>query len=77
MAEVTINNSPVHSDSIITYPYGVADSGYSCGWHTGVDIAPYGTTENNPVLYPVKPRSCSLHKYYYKSCSGSTSTNFR
>ena len=55
MAEITINNSPVHSDSIITYPYGVADSGYSCGWHTGVDFAPYGTTENNPVLYPVKP----------------------
>lgn len=55
MSEITINNSPVHSDSIITYPYGVADSGYSCGWHTGVDFAPYGTTENNPVLYPVKP----------------------
>lgn len=30
MAEITINNSPVHSDSIITYPYGVADSGYQC-----------------------------------------------
>lgn len=55
MATVKIPNSPVHSDIIITYPYGVADSGYSCGWHTGVDIAPYGTTENNPVLYPVKP----------------------
>ena len=24
------------------------------GWHTGVDFAPYGTTENNPILYPVK-----------------------
>lgn len=54
MAEVTIKNSPVHSDIIITYPYGVADSGYSCGWHTGVDFAPYGTTENNPIMYPVK-----------------------
>lgn len=54
MAEITINNSPVHSDSIITYPYGVADSGYQCGWHTGVDFAPFGTTENNPILYPVK-----------------------
>ena len=51
---VTINNSPVHSDIIITYPYGVADSGYSCGYHTGVDFAPYGDTENNPILYPVK-----------------------
>ena len=54
MATVTINNSPVHSDSIITYPYGIADSGYTCGWHTGVDFAPYGSTENNPILYPVK-----------------------
>ncbi len=54
MAEVTINNSPVHSDIIITYPYGVADSGYSCGWHTGVDFAPHGETENNPLIYPVK-----------------------
>lgn len=26
MAEVTINNSPVHSDATISYPYGVADS---------------------------------------------------
>lgn len=54
MATVTIPNSPVHSDIIITYPYGVVDSGYSCGWHTGVDFAPYGSTENNPILYPVK-----------------------
>lgn len=54
MSEVTINNSPVHSDIIITYPYGVADSGYSCGWHTGIDFAPYGDTENNPIMYPVK-----------------------
>lgn len=54
MSEVTINNTPVHSDIIITYPYGVADSGYSCGWHTGIDFAPYGNTENNPIMYPVK-----------------------
>ena len=54
MAEVTISNSPVHSDIIITYPYGVADTGYSCGWHVGIDFAPYGNTENNPLLYPVK-----------------------
>lgn len=50
---VTISNSPVHSDAIISYPYGVTNSGYSCGWHTGVDIIPYGSTENNPWLYPV------------------------
>ena len=45
---VTISNSPVHSDAIISYPYGVIDSSYAgCGWHTGVDIIPYGIT------YPV------------------------
>lgn len=49
---VTISNSPVHSDCKISYPYGVTDSGYKCGWHTGVDLVPYGTTENNPWLYP-------------------------
>lgn len=54
MAEITINNSPIHNDAIITYPYGVADSSYTCGFHTGVDFAPYGTTEKNPWLYPVK-----------------------
>lgn len=53
MATVTINNSPVHSEAIITYPYGVADSSYSCGWHTGLDFAPYGVTEANPWLYSV------------------------
>ena len=53
MSEVTISNSPVHSQSIITYPYGVQDSGYSCGWHTGIDFAPYGSTPSNPLLYSV------------------------
>lgn len=75
MAEVTINNSPVHSDLIITYPYGVADSGYSCGWHTGLDFAPYGSTESNPVLYPVYPRRSCLHKYYNYTLFRCASTN--
>ena len=47
------NNIPVHSECMISYPYGVPDSGYSCGWHTGVDIVPHGQTENYPLLYPV------------------------
>lgn len=51
---VTINNSPVHSEIMISYPYGEIDAGYSCGWHTGVDFVPHGTTENNPILYPVE-----------------------
>ena len=51
---VTINNSPVHSEIMISYPYGEIDSGYSCGWHTGVDFVPHGSTVNNPTLYPVE-----------------------
>lgn len=35
---VTISNSPFHDTSIITYPYGVIDSSYSCGFHTGLDL---------------------------------------
>lgn len=53
MSTVTINNSPVHSDIIVTYPFGIADSGYTCNYHTGIDFAPYGTTPANPTLYSV------------------------
>lgn len=52
MAEVTISNSPVHSDAIITYPYGIVDYSYTCDFHTGLDFAPYGTTGTNPDLFP-------------------------
>ena len=51
MASVTINNSPFHETSRITYPYGVADSGYSCGYHTGVDIVANSGT--GAYIYPV------------------------
>lgn len=52
MATVTINNSPVHSPLIITYPFGIKDSSYSQGYHTGLDFAPYGNTPRNPIIYP-------------------------
>ena len=52
MAEVTINNSPIHSDSIITALYGETGSSWS-GIHTGSDFAPYGSTPANPDLYSV------------------------
>lgn len=52
MATVTINNSPVHSESSISRVYGYISSSYSCGFHTGVDIVPHGTTGNNPPIYP-------------------------
>ena len=52
MAEVTINNSPVHSDTIITSLYGETGPSWS-GIHTGADFAPYGSTPARPDLYSV------------------------
>jgi murein DD-endopeptidase MepM/ murein hydrolase activator NlpD len=52
MAEVTINNSPVHSDSILTAVFGETGSSWA-RYHTGTDFAPYGSTSSNPPLYSV------------------------
>lgn len=52
MAEVTISNSPVHSDSILTAVYGETGPMWA-RFHTGTDFAPYGTTPANPDLYSV------------------------
>lgn len=52
MSEVTINNSPVHSDSILTAVYGETGPNWA-RFHTGTDFAPYGTTSANPDLYSV------------------------
>ena len=52
MAEVTINNSPVHSDSILTAVYGETGPSWQ-RFHTGIDFAPYGDTPVNPDLYSV------------------------
>lgn len=54
MATYELNNSPVHSDSIITAIYGETGSSWAtCGFHTGTDFAPYGDTPSNPDLYSV------------------------
>lgn len=52
MAEVTINNSPVHSDTILTAVYGETGPNWS-RFHTGTDFAPYGSTPARPTLYSV------------------------
>lgn len=52
MSTYLSSNIPVHSECMISYPYGEIDASYSCGWHTGVDIVPHGSTENNPWIYP-------------------------
>lgn len=52
---VTISNSPVHTTTIITAVYGQTGSSWAtCGFHTGTDFAPYGTTPSiNAPLYSV------------------------
>lgn len=52
MAEITISNSPIHSDSIITACFGETGPSWS-GIHTGSDFAPYGSTPASPDLYSV------------------------
>lgn len=52
MPEITISNSPIHSDSIITALYGETGPSWS-GIHTGSDFAPYGSTPASPDLYSV------------------------
>lgn len=52
MAEVTIPNSPVHSDAILTAVFGETGPSWA-RYHTGTDFAPYGTTPANPDLYSV------------------------
>lgn len=52
MAEVTINNSPIHSDSTLTACYGETGP-YWSNFHTGTDFVPYGTTPSNPDLFSV------------------------
>ena len=53
MATVKTNKSPMHITCKVGYPYGVADSGYSCGYHTGCDFPGSGTSESNADLYSV------------------------
>lgn len=50
---VKTNKSPLHIKCEVGYPYGVEDSGYSCGYHTGCDFPEAGTNEKNPDLYSV------------------------
>ena len=52
MATVIINNSPVHSDAIITALFGEYGSSWQ-NFHTGTDFAPFGGYQTNPPLFSV------------------------
>lgn len=63
MAEITISNSPVHQDTILTGVYGQTGTSWpTCGFHTGTDFARYGYSES-PTLYSVCTGIVVLKRY--------------
>lgn len=64
--KVKTNKSPLHINCEVGYPYGVKDSDYSCGYHTGCDFPQSGTNEQNPDLYSVLEDGEVV--YVYKDC---------
>ena len=52
MSIVTIPNSPIHSDTILTAVYGETGPNWA-RFHTGTDFAPTGSTPANPPLFSV------------------------
>lgn len=65
MAEVTISNSPVHSDTILTGVFGQTGPSWTgCGFHTGTDFAPYGSTPSiNAQLFSTCFGTVVLKRY--------------
>lgn len=70
MATVKTKYSPMHITCQVGYPYGVKDSGYSCGYHTGCDFPETGTSEKNPDLYSVVDDGEVV--YTYTTSTGTT-----
>lgn len=70
MATVKTNKSPLHITCEVGYPYGVQDSSYSCGYHTGCDFPETGTSEINPDLYSVVEDGEVV--YIYDTSTGTT-----
>ena len=68
MAEVKTKYSPMHIDCTVGYPYGVENSRYSCGYHTGCDFPATGTLESNPDLYSCVEDGEVV--YIYKDATG-------
>lgn len=52
MATVTINNSPIHSQSSLSAVFGETGPNWA-RFHTGIDFIPSGGTVPNPLLYSV------------------------
>lgn len=52
MATVTINNSPIHSQSSLSAVFGETGPNWA-RFHTGIDFIPSGGTVPNPLIYSV------------------------
>lgn len=68
MAEVTTKYSPLHIKCEVGQPYGNPNSGYSCGFHTGIDFPQSGTSEANPDLFSCVEDGEVV--YVYKNATG-------
>lgn len=69
MSTVRTSQSPLHITCTVGQPYGVPSTGYSCGFHTGIDFPQSGTSEINPNLYAC----CNgVVTYVYKNSTGTT-----
>lgn len=68
MATVKTKYSPMRINCTVGQPYGEADSGYSCGFHTGMDFPASGTSESNPDLYSCVEDGQVV--YVYKNVTG-------
>lgn len=52
MATVTINNSPIHSQSSLSAVFGETGPNWA-RFHTGIDFIPHGSTPSNPDIFSV------------------------
>ena len=43
--------TPIHGVSMISYPFGIEDTSYELGYHTGLDFTKAGSDEKNPDIY--------------------------
>lgn len=81
MATVKSAYSPMHETCQVGYPYGVPDSGYQCGFHTGIDFPQSGVATQNPNLYPCLDSGTVVYTYTSstrnKSSTWKSSTNKR
>lgn len=72
MSTVSTKYSPLRINFTVGQPYGNVSGGYSCGFHTGVDIPESGTGQKNPELYSITDSGTVV--YTYKDSTGSTPT---